>query len=449
MACDTSSLLPLLSPGSTIDSSPAQPLRWSEYAAPQPGSVVHPATPEDVQAIVKWANERHIPFLAQSGGNGWATTFKLQHDGIIIHLDLLRSVTFNPAGTEATIGGGALISDVVAAAAAKQSLTLTGICNCVGALGALLGGGFSNLMGQYGLAIDDLLSLAVVKADGRAVTVTPADPDLWWAMRGAGPNFGIVTSAVLRAHPVAEKSDLTAWTGPLTFDPAKLEAVVDAIQNLELSPEMSLSLHFINAGRPVVLTTLFYHGSAAAGRAAFAPLFDIGPLAEQLAELPYESWNNGSNIACMKGGRRPVWAAGLAHLDAAAWRNVYDIWAELIAQPGAERSSMLCNIQPTAKARALPDASSAYPFRSTVRFHAGLTVAYRDAAFDATAQRYGEKVRAMWQATDGLARRSTYINNAHGDETLETVYGDSLERLRTIKREHDPEGRFNEWFPLS
>lgn len=449
MSVDTSSLQALLSPGARIDSDASQSPRWSEYKAPRPGSVVHPATEEDVQITVKWAINRSVPFLVQNGGNGWATTFKLDQTGILIHLDQLRSVTFNSNNTQATVEGGALISDVVAAAAAHSALVLTGTCNCVGALGAMLGGGFSNLMGQYGLAVDNFVSLNLVKPNGEAVTVTPRNAGLWWALRGAGPNFGVVTSAVLKAYPVPA-SRLSAWTGPLVFQPAQLEPVVRAIQNLTLAPEMALSLNFINqAGSPIILTTVFYHGTEDTGRAAFKSLFDIGPIADSTAVQPYAAWNDGSNGPCVKGGRRPNWGVGLASMDPGSWRDVYDVWAELIKWPSAENSSVLMNLLPTDKARSLPDSSSAYPFRSTVKMFAVFGAFYRDPAFDATAVSYGQRARRLWQATDGLAQHSTYINNAFGDESLQTIYGNSLERLRQLKEQIDPEGRFNEWFPLS
>ncbi|PSN73959.1 FAD binding domain-containing protein [Corynespora cassiicola Philippines] len=449
---DTSSLQSRLSSDATITDA-SQPLRWSDFKAPQPGRIVHPATAEDVSTIVQWANEHNVPFLVQSGGNGWAKTFTLDETGILIQLDKLRSVVFNENGTQVTIGGGALISDVVPVAEAKSSLVLTGVCNTVGALGAILGGGFSSLGGQFGLGVDDVLSLDVVKPDGQAITISAAqdaeqnDKDLFWAMRGAGPSFGIVTSAVLRAHPVSADK-LYAWTGPLIFAPSQLEDVINTIQGMEFVPQMAMALNFLNLGAPTIITTLFYHGSAENGRLAFKALLDVGPLKDATAIVPYSKWNAGSDIACSKGGRKPTFGVGLAKLDPASWRSAFDAWAELIQQPGAERSSVLLNVVPMDKARNLPDSTSSYPFRHTVNFHVTLTANYTDAAFDGRAIEYGQKVRAIWQATDGLAQHSTYVNNAFGDESLETVYGNSLRRLKAMKKQVDPHNRFNQWFSI-
>lgn len=268
--------------------------------------------------------------------------------------------------------------------------------------------------GQYGLGVDDVLSIDIVKADGQAVTLSStnltndAEKDLFWAMRGAGPNFGIVTSAVLRAHPVPREK-LSAWTGPLTFAPSQLEAVISAVQNLKFDPQMALAFHFLNLGKPTILVTPFFHGSTELGRLAFKSLLDIGPLTDSTGDVPYEKWNAGSDIACIKGGRRPTVGVGFAKLDPVSWRSVFDVWAELIQQPGAERSSVLLNSVPMDKARTLPDSSSSFPFRQNVNFHATMTAAYSDPAYDDKALEYVKKAREFWQADDGLEKRSTYV----------------------------------------
>lgn len=93
--------------------------------------------------------------MAQNGGHGWATTFKLGQDGLLINLGWLNAVTFNVERTQVTVQGGALISDVIAAAYANNAQVQTGNCNCVGTLGAILGGGYGNLMGLYGFGVDN------------------------------------------------------------------------------------------------------------------------------------------------------------------------------------------------------------------------------------------------------------------------------------------------------
>jgi FAD/FMN-containing dehydrogenase len=121
---------------------------------------------------VTFCNAYDIPFLAQNGGNGWATTFTLKNNGVLINLARLNEMTFNSDRTRATIGGGTRINDTIAAANSAGALVETGNCNCVGTLGAYLGGGYGNLLGLYGFGVDNILSMRVVTANGTIKTVS-------------------------------------------------------------------------------------------------------------------------------------------------------------------------------------------------------------------------------------------------------------------------------------
>ena len=155
------------------------------------------------------------------------------------------------------------------AAYANDTRVSTGTSNCLSVLGPLQGGGLSRTMGLYGLGVDQLIS---VTASGDIVRVDDRNPELWWALRGAAPNFGIVTSATIRTYPVPA-ADNIAWTGFLTFDSDKIEDVVGAINNLDLEPQMEIDFYYATTGSPdyipSVIIVPFYVGSASAGRAAF------------------------------------------------------------------------------------------------------------------------------------------------------------------------------------
>ncbi|RDA96148.1 hypothetical protein CP533_1798 [Ophiocordyceps camponoti-saundersi (nom. inval.)] len=436
----------LLSPGSRID---GYAPRWSEYGAPSPGAVVRPATVSDVQTTIWWADTHNIPFLVYNGGNGWPIGLKLDHDGFYLALDLLRSVTFSRDKTVANIGAGALTADVVEAGSNAGSLVATPTCDCVGFLGALLGGGSSHLTGQYGLLVDTVLSMDVVLSDGSLRTVTESsDPDLWWALRGAGPNFGVVVEVSVAAYPDAL---LTAWQGSLVFPPEKLASVLGALAGLTtLPPPASLGLLYAtqNGSAAVVVVELFFHGSAAEATECFASLLTLGPVSDSTSMKPWKAWNAPSTAACRKGGRKPTWGAGLSRFDPVVFGQVYDVWHDAVQQPGAANSSMLVNWFSMDKARSMSLTSSAVPFRNDVGVFPTLTIAYEDAAFDEAAVEYGRRARSLWQAADGLTERMTYINNAFGDEPLEVVYGYGLSRLRSLKKRYDPRCRFSQWFPL-
>jgi FAD/FMN-containing dehydrogenase len=420
---------------------------------------------------VKYCASHDIPFLAQNGGAGWSTTFHLNNHGVLINLAGLNQVTFSADKTQATIGGGSNISNTIAHAYAAGALVETGNCNCVGTLGAILGGGYGNLLGLYGFGVDNVLSLRVVTPDGRLRDVSAAsDPDLFWALRGAGPNFGIVTSAVVKAYPASE-DDMQAWTGSLVFTPDQLEDVVEAIGELELLPNMTIFMYFLSDGtEPVVVASPFlYKGDAESGRAAYASLYAIGPVADTTSVLPYNQWNSGGDPLCVPGARKPTWSAGFQDMVPATWRQIWDMYVEFQQQPGAESSGVLLEAYSLTKARSEDPNSAAFPNRH-INFNAFVVPWYNDTSLDSDAEAFGSAARELWRSTSGLDRDATYVsillsgltvcsgaalltlfsyvNFAHGDEPLDVVYGESLHRLQSIKRRVDPDDLFNQWFNI-
>ncbi|KAF2260278.1 FAD binding domain-containing protein [Lojkania enalia] len=445
-----SDLTPKLSKGSFITFK--EPPRWSTFKAPDPAIVVNVKSEFDVAATIMFCNLMKIPFLAQNGGNGWATTFTMNNNGVLINLAGLNQVTFSADKKQATIGAGALINTTIHAANNAGALVATGNCNCVGTLGAYLGGGYGNLMGLFGFGVDNIISMRVATADGKLQTVSASsNPELFWAMRGAGPNFGIVTSAVVKSKP-ATPNERSAWTGALIFTPDKLEQVVQAIQDLDLKPEMNVFLYFISSGPPsndpVVLTTPFlYMGDATSGRAAFASLYEIGPIVDTTAVLPYDQWNTGGDGFCTRGPRKPSFGVGIQNMIPGDWRKVWDLYTAFQKKPGAEGSVVLLEAYSLTKARSISDSSASFPHRG-VNFNAVAIAWYEDPAYDGEALAFGSAARDIWRNSDGLAENRTYINFANGDEDLLVVYGSSLARLRTIKKRVDPGNKFNQWFNI-
>ncbi|KAI1735659.1 FAD binding domain-containing protein [Xylaria scruposa] len=441
-------LSPQLSQNNLI--STTAPARWSDFDAPNPGVVVNVRTESDVVATVKFCTKQNIPFLAQNGGNGWATTFHLGKNGLLINLAALNQVTFNANKTQVTIGGGSTVSNTINKAYAAGALVLTGNCNCVGALGATLGGGYGNLMGMYGFAVDNVLSLRVVTADGNIRTVTAqSDPDLFWALRGAGPNLGIVTAATLKSSP-ASTADFQAWRGDLVFTEDKLEDVVQAIEELVLTPDTVIFLYLLadSTGAPAVVASPFqYKGNATTGRAAFASLYALGPVADTTEVVPYNEWNAGSDALCKRGDFKPGFAAGFQHMIPSTWRQIWDAYVAFQKLPGAASTGVLLEAYDLTKARSVPSSSSAFPNRN-VRFNAFAIPWYTNSSLDAQAAEFGNKVRDLLRVTSGLPRNQTYINFGYGDEALDVVYGDNVPRLQSIKKRYDPKDVFNQWFNI-
>lgn len=357
---------------------------------------------------VKYCNKKGFAFLAQNGGVGWATTFDLGANGILINLASLDQVVFNSNRTRATIGGGSSINNTIQNAYAAGALVETGNCNCVGTLGAILGGGYGNLMGLYGFGVDNIVSLRVATADGKLRDVTAgSDPDLFWGLRGAGPNFGIVTSAVVKSYPATE-DDMTAWTGGLIFTPDKLEQVVQAIQDLTLKPEMNVFMYFIAIGsEPAILTTPFLHkGNATSGRLAFASLYDIGPDQDTTTVIPYNQWNSGGDMFCGRGDRKPSYGAGFQNMVPSVWRQIWTEYVDFQKRPGAANSVVLLEAYSLEKARSVDFSQTAFPHRG-INFNAVAIPWYNDTSLDGEAEAFGSAVRNLWRSSDGLVQNAT------------------------------------------
>jgi len=208
------SLTPLLSPSAQIIL-PSSPLftnfssRFTQAAIPSYAAIIAVSTENDVVETIKFANTLGIPFLATGTSHGaWAGLNDFQ-GGIGIWLRNLTKFELNSQGDEVTLGGGLRSVDVVSRLWEVKKQTTTGVCECVSLAAPALGGGHGYLQGQRGLVADQLVSARVVLADGRVVTASSdtgngGDGDLFWAIKGAGHNFGVVTEMVFKVYDVVK-----------------------------------------------------------------------------------------------------------------------------------------------------------------------------------------------------------------------------------------------------
>jgi FAD/FMN-containing dehydrogenase len=177
---------------------------WNGAVRRHPAIIAFCRRPEDVQAAVRAARRYGLALSVRGGGHDWAGR-ALRDDGLVIDLTGMRDVAVDPKALVATVAGGARAKDVATAAGTHNLLVAMGNCGTVGMAGLSLGGGYGPLSGTCGLAADNLLGAEIVLADGRRVTTGPdAEPDLLWALRGGGGNFGVVTSLRIRLHPARD-----------------------------------------------------------------------------------------------------------------------------------------------------------------------------------------------------------------------------------------------------
>lgn len=284
-----------------------------------------------------------------------------------------------------------------------------GLANCIGA-GHILGGGYVRLMSLYGMAIDNLLSATLVTANGDLRTITPqTSPDLWFAVRGAGANFGIVTSLTIRAYPVR---DNRIWTGGLTFEPAKIERLTEALDKLVITREMFFNLLYANSADPsdpsrltpsVIVAVQYNKPSIPDARAAFASLFKLGPLSDTTKIVPFNEANADSDGFCTKGQRKTAFTAGLKRLDPGTMRSIWnDYLAFLASVPGTQNTVLGFegHSHKVSRQRGAQD-PAAYPHRD-VNFVALIGLWYTDAAQDPEAESFGRRVRERLVSNSGF-----------------------------------------------
>src|SRR6516225_6716475 len=193
-----------------------------------PRAVVHCRTVQDVQSAIRAVSDCDLPLSVRGGGHDWAG--RALCDGIVIDLSGMNSVVIDPAAHTARISGGSRASDVVEVADPLGLAPVTGSVGTVGVAGLTLGGGYGPLIGRFGLALDNLLAAEVVLADGRvALARDDSESELFWALRGGGGNFGVVTTMYHRLHNVPD-----VRSGMLLYPFAEAKGYVVGIINRHL-----------------------------------------------------------------------------------------------------------------------------------------------------------------------------------------------------------------------
>ncbi|GIM95352.1 FAD-binding oxidoreductase [Paractinoplanes toevensis] len=268
-------------------------LGWQRAFDPRPAVIAAAATEADVRTAVLAARDQELPLAVQATGHGMV----VPADGaLLLRTTALAGIEIDPHRRVARVGPGAIWADVNRAAARYGLAGLAGRCGTVGVTGYTVGGGQSWLSRTFGFAADSVVSADVVTADGTAVTATARQhPDLFWALRGGGGNFGIVTSLEFRLYPVAR-----VWCGmslyPLENAAATLAAYRDwAPGEPDAMNTAVLLIRPPSPGRRVLAIRAFHHGDD--GRAILAPLLDAAgpPLVDAFGVRPFPSASDATN----------------------------------------------------------------------------------------------------------------------------------------------------------
>ncbi len=259
----------------------AQRATWSGSIDPRPAVVAEALTPSDVQAAVLIAQEHGLPFAVQATGHG---THVPADGGLLLKTSRMAEVLVDPDRRIARVGPGGVWGDVIAAAAPCGLAPVTGSSPSVGVAGFTLGGGVGWLSRKLGFAADNLLRADVVTADGRLLRASADEhADLFWALRGGGGSFGVVTALELRLHPVSR-----VYAGTATFPIAR--AAETLARYRDWAPRMPEELTTtLVLTREALTVRAAYAGGRDAAERALRPLLEVAgpPLTSDLRTMGY------------------------------------------------------------------------------------------------------------------------------------------------------------------
>jgi FAD/FMN-containing dehydrogenase len=410
----------------------------------RPRLVARCAAPDDVVAALAFARDNELEVAVRSGGHSVAG-LSLRDDALVLDVRAMNDIEVDAERRVARVGGGAAWSEVDAATQAHGLATTGGRVSTTGVAGLTLGGGSGWLERKHGLTVDNLLAVELVTADGRIARASEGEnPELFWALRGGGGNFGVVTAFEFRLHPV----------GPDVFAGLVLHTAERGRELLRLwrdvmrdaPDELSLAFAYLGApdepdipehlrGRPAAAVAGMYAGPIADGEEALREIRELGPPdADFFEPMPYPAFQSSIDDPP---GMRNYWTAEyLADLP--------DKALDRIATRGENKPVPFGQVFLVAWGGAVarvPDDATPLTGRDA-RFIVHPLVLWEDPADDEAAMAWGRGFRDDLRE---YGTGETYLNflGDEGADRVRAAYGTrNHERLARIKAEWDPENVF-------
>ncbi|MBW0271838.1 oxidoreductase [Nocardia sp. MH4] len=410
-----------------------------------PLAIVGAVDVADVRTTVDAARESGLDLAVRAGGHS-VPGFGTVDDGIVVDLSAMKGIRVDPERRIARVQAGCTWGDFDHAAHTFGLATTGGIISTTGVAGLTLGGGIGYLARAYGLSIDNLRSADVVLADGTFVTANATEhPDLFWALRGGGGNFGVVTELEFDLHPVD-----TIYGGPMFFELDAAEKLLRTYRDwIAAAPramgafpafQIAPPLPFIpedRVGEPFMLVVSCFNGSDEEGEALLADLRAVAtPVAEHVGRMPYPGLNSAFDA---------LLPAGLQHY----WKAAF--------QPELTDGAIAAHLAFGPRVPAMQSTMHLYPIDGAVH----------DVAVDATAFAYrnvnfAPVIAGMWPdpidnesntewvrdyhaALEPHTADGGYINFMASDDQsrIRANYGPNYDRLAAVKKAYDPANLFH------
>ncbi|CAN7386717.1 FAD-binding oxidoreductase [Variovorax sp. LjRoot290] len=418
---------------------------WNGTVDRRPALIARCMKDSDVQAAVRFA-AAHKMLLSVRGGGHHIAGNAVAEGGLMIDLSGMRTVVIDAAKRTARVAAGALLGDFDREAQAHGLATPLGINSTTGVAGLTLGGGFGWLTRRHGLTIDNLLRATVVIADGTERVASPtSEPELFWALRGGGGNFGVATSFEFQLHEVGPE----VYSGLVVYPFAQAQQVLRAWRDFTAGAPDELSVWTVMRKAPplpflpesvhgteVVILPLVYSGDVEAGERAAAPVLQFGdPLGTALGPTPYVGFQSAFDPLLTPGSRNYWKSNNFSTLSDAALDLVI---ASVGRLPGPACEIFIAQLG-GAMARVKPD-DTAFVGRDA-RYIMNVHGRWSDAADD---ERVRAWARQVFQDAVPHATGGGYVNFLTEDEAERVAgsYGANYPRLQAVKRQFDPGNLF-------
>jgi FAD/FMN-containing dehydrogenase len=405
----------------------------------RPPLVVQATGNADVVAAVNFARENGLPVSVKGGGHSVAGK-AVSDEALLIDLSPMNGVHVDAKNRRARAGGGATWGIFDRECQVYGLASTGGVISTTGVGGLTLGGGFGYLMGRHGLAIDNLLSVDLVTADGNVITVSATDhADLFWAMRGGGGNFGVVTSFEFQVHPIGPMvtGGIAAWPVTMAGEVLRFYRSFTETATDDLTTFLAFTGAPDGSGNLIAATPVMHVGSPEEGAAALRPLKEFGPpMLDLVGPIPYAAQQ------CMLDagfgpGAQVYWKATFINGLPDEALAVFERRAQGLPTP---MSSIVIEHFHGA-VRRVPIDATAFPERDSP-FNVAIVGIWNDAA---DAEACIAWARGTWDDLQPFSSGGVYVNYlgvGDDEDRVQAAYGVNYERLAGIKQRYDPDNLF-------
>lgn len=419
-------------------------LTWNGMVASTPAMVAQPRSAADVAAVLDFARERFLLVSIRGGGHHIAGT-STAPGALTIDMSLMRSVSVDPERRIVHAQPGCVLGDVDTATQEHGLATVLGFVSETGLAGLTLGGGWGYLTRRFGWTVDNLDEVEIVTADGAIQTAnSDSNSDLFWAIRGGGGNFGVVTRFTYRLHEVGPMitAGLIAWSADRAEEilSAYKEITAAAPRELTLATVMRLAppAPFIPQewhGKPIVAMVACYTGDDP--DRALAPIRQLpDPVVSTIGEMPYTGLQSMLNANEPKGPHR-YWKTEFLPELADGFLEAFQDGALQVTTPISQ--SVIFHLGGALNERAQEEGAVG---NRDARYIAGFAGTWPP---DAPAGPHIDWVRNSWEAIRPYSTGGNYVNFQvadDDDQRLQAAYGENYRRLREVKARSDPENFF-------